>query len=98
MTLDLPTLTLLGTVVVSPLVAGAGYAIKRRWDEKTTERNAETKRYLDKIDALQERIFNMQQEQIKAEVLRAATTGDTNQILKTLASAVSELTKAKANT
>lgn len=91
MTVDIPLLTLLGTLIITPAVGAIGYVIKRKWDDRA----AEIKRYLDKIDALQERIFSMQQEQIKAETLRAAATGDTNQILKTLSGAVDALSKAK---
>lgn len=90
MTLDLATLTLIAGVIVTPIVTGIGVAIRRAW----AKQDAEKAGYLAKIDALQDRLYAMQQEQIKAEQIRAASTGDTNQLLKTLAMANDRLTTA----
>jgi hypothetical protein len=91
--MDLPTLTLLVGAIVTPLVTGIGIAIKRMW----AKHDAEIAGYLATIDKLQERIFNMQQETIKAEIVRAASTGETNQLLKTLAAANEKMTIALDN-
>lgn len=88
--MDLPTLTLLVGAIVTPLVTGIGLAIKRSWAKSDAEKAA----YLAKIDMLQEKVFSMQQDAIKAEIVRAASTGETNQLLKTLAAANEKMTIA----